>query len=90
MGIKYKKRVKPKTQPRYDNVFYEGLVWLDGLSHSDYWGMDEMGNKKKKIICAKCGSEMLPCYTVKDTEPQIVVYDCIQCDHCLSLFKDPH
>jgi len=44
---KRRKRVKPITEPRYDDVFYEGLEWLDGLSHSDCWETD---------ACATCSN----------------------------------
>ena len=41
------RRVKPKTKPRYDDVFYEGLGWLDSLSYSDCWETD---------ACATCSN----------------------------------
>ena len=41
------KLVKPMTKPRYDDVFYEGLDWLDSLSYNDCWETE---------ACATCSN----------------------------------
>lgn len=42
--------VKPITEPRYDNVFFEGMDWIDSLSYSDNWEKDMSGSAKNRVI----------------------------------------
>jgi len=48
-----------------------------------------MSNKKsrKKIVCKKCGSEMLPNGSVVQTFPRIIVHECNKCGHHLNMFE---
>lgn len=40
-ALSRKRRAAPESPPRYDDVYFNGLAWLNNLAYTDNWDTNE-------------------------------------------------